>query len=130
MIDLQRNGMRNNGTFDLIDDLTITYDGNQLVKVTDAAEALNYNGALDFNDGANADSEYQYDSNGALTKDSNRGINSITYDYGHHPYKFNMNMASGPRSIQNDYASDGRKLSSRHVINQRDSNFALDIDYQ
>lgn len=116
MIDLQRNGMRNNGTFDLIDDLTITYDGNQLVKVTDAAEALNYNGALDFNDGANADSEYQYDSNGALTKDSNRGINSITYDYGHHPYKFNMNMASGPRSIQNDYTPDGRKLSSRHVM--------------
>jgi RHS repeat-associated protein len=27
-----------------------------------------------------------------------------------------MNMTSGPRSIQNDYASDGRKLSSRHVM--------------
>ena len=77
--------MKNNGTFGLIDNLTISYDGNRLLKVTDAAEALNYNGALDFNDGANADCEYHYDSNGALTCDSNRGINCITYDYGHHP---------------------------------------------
>jgi RHS repeat-associated protein len=108
--------MMNNGTFGEIDRLSISYNGNQLMKVTDAAEALNYNGALDFNDAADTDCEYEYDSNGALIKDSNRGINSITYDYGHHPYKFNMNMPSGPRSIQNDYASDGRKLSSRHVM--------------
>ena len=108
--------MKNNGTFGLIDNLTISYDGNHLLKVTDAAEALNYNRALDFNDGANADCEYEYDSNGALIKDSNRGINSITYDYGHHPYKFNMNIPSGPRSLQNDYTPDGRKLSSRHVM--------------
>ena len=47
--------MKNNGTFGLIDNLTVSYDGNRLLKVTDAAEALNYNGALDFNDGANAD---------------------------------------------------------------------------
>ena len=37
-------GMKNNGTFGAIDNLTISYNGNQLVKVTDAAEALNYNG--------------------------------------------------------------------------------------
>lgn len=55
--------MKNNGTFGLIDDLTISYDGNRLVKMTDAAEALNYNGALDFNDGDDSDCEYQYDSN-------------------------------------------------------------------
>ena len=30
-------GMKNDGTFGMIDDLTISYDGNQLVKVTDAA---------------------------------------------------------------------------------------------
>ena len=107
--------MKNNGTFGLIDDLTISYDGNQLVKVTDDAEALNYNGALDFNDGDDSTCEYDYDSNGALTRDSNRGINSITYDYGHHIYKVNLNMTSGPRNIRNDYTPDGRKLSSTHL---------------
>ena len=89
---VQRNGMKNNGTFGLIDSLAITYDGNRLVKVTDDAEALNYNGALDFNDGDDATCEYDYDSNGALTRDSNRGINSITYKNGHHPYYINMNI--------------------------------------
>ena len=31
---LLRNGMKNDGTFGPIDDLTITYDGNRLLKVT------------------------------------------------------------------------------------------------
>ena len=112
---LQRYGMKNNGTFGEIDDLTVSYDGNRLMKVTDNAEALNYNGALDFNDGADADCEYQYDSNGALTRDGNRGINSITYDYGHHAYKINLDVNRRPRYILNDYTPDGRKLMSRHV---------------
>ena len=112
---LQRNGMKNDGTFGLIDNLTITYDGNRLVKVTDNAEALNYNGALDFHDGENADCEYEYDSNGALTRDGNRGINSITYDYGHHTYKINLDVNNRPRYIVSDYTPNGRKLLSRHV---------------
>ena len=113
---LQRNGMKNNGTFGAIDNLTISYNGNQLVKVTDDAEALNYSDALDFNDGADMECEYDYDSNGALTRDGNRGVKSITYDYGHHPSYINMNMTSGPRNITNDYTPDGRKLLSKHVI--------------
>ena len=119
ILSLLRGGMKNDGTFGVIDDLTISYDGNQLVKATDDAEALNYNGALDFHDGADTDVEYTYDNNGALTKDGNRGINSITYDYGHHPYYINMNMTSGPRNIRNDYTPDGRKLSSKHVMSFR-----------
>ncbi len=109
---LLRRGMMNNGTFGEIDRLSISYNGNQLMKVTDAAEALNYNGALDFNDGANADCEYEYDSNGALIKDSNRGITSITYDYGHHPYK--ISMKAKKKTHYNCYTSDGRKLLSKH----------------
>ena len=113
---LQRNGMKNDGTFGAIDNLTITYDGNQLVKVTDAAEALNYNGALDFHDGDDSTCEYDYDSNGALTRDSNRGINSITYDYGHHTYLIDLDLNNRPRNITNDYTPDGRKLLSKHVM--------------
>ena len=109
-------GMKNNGTFGLIDNLTVSYDGNQLVMVTDAAKALNYSDALDFHDGDDTACEYDYDSNGALTRDSNRGINGITYDYGHHPNYINMNMTSGPRNITNDYIPDGRKLLSKHVM--------------
>ena len=63
-------------------------------------------------DGANADCEYHYDSNGALTYDSNRGITSITYDYGHHPYK--ISMKAKKKTHYNCYTSDGRKLLSKH----------------
>jgi RHS repeat-associated protein len=110
---LLRSGMRNDGTFGDIDNLTISYNGNQLRKVTDAAEALNYNGALDFNDGADADCEYQYDGNGALTRDSNRGITGITYDYGHHP--ITIRIQGKKKKNYNYYTADGRKLSSCHA---------------
>ncbi len=110
---LLRNGMKNDGTFGAIDDLTVDYDGNRLLKVTDDAEALNYNGTLDFDDGDDADSEYRYDGNGALIQDKNRGITGITYDYGHHPQKIAMNAKK--RYITNDYTPDGVKLSSHHV---------------
>ena len=131
---LQRNGMRNNGTFGAIDDLTVTYDGNRLLKVTDNAEALNYNGALDFDDGDDADCEYQYDSNGALTYDGNRGITSISYDYGHHPSS--IISSTKRKGIYNIYTPDGRKLSSQHVAyvpngnggNRRISSMDLYVD--
>lgn len=83
---------------------------------TDTAEALNYNGALDFHDGDDSTCEYDYDNNGALTRDSNRGINSITYDYGHHTYIIDLDLNNRPRNITNDYTPDGRKLLSKHVM--------------
>ncbi len=110
---LLRNGMRNDGTFGPIDDLAVEYDGNRLLKVTDDAEAVNYNGALDFDDGEDADCEYRYDSDGALTYDGNRGITGITYDYGHHPSS--IVFRTKKKGIYYDYTPGGRKLSSHHV---------------
>ena len=117
---LLRRGMMNNGTFGEIDDLSISYNGNQLMKVTDAAEAVNYNGALDFHDGADAECEYRYDSNGALKSDSNRGIASITYDYGHHPNY--VRMTNRKNTVSNDYTPDGIKLSSKHASTDASTN--------
>ena len=59
----------------LIDNLTYTYNGNQLTKVKD--ESGNASG---FTDGASAANEYTYDHNGNLTKDSNKNISSIAYN--------------------------------------------------
>lgn len=85
---LQRYGKKNNGTFGLIDDLTYSYNGNQIKAISDKAGSLLYNGSFDFKDGANADVEYFYDANGALVKDLNKGISNREYDvlgnlYGH-----------------------------------------------
>ena len=85
---LQRYGKKNNGALGLIDDLTYSYNGNQIKAISDKAGSLLYNGSFDFKDGANADVEYFYDTNGALVKDLNKGISNIEYDvlgnlYGH-----------------------------------------------
>ena len=77
---LQRYGKKNNGAFGLIDDLTYSYNGNQIKAISDKAGSLLYNGSFDFKDGANADVEYFYDTNGALIKDLNKGISNIEYD--------------------------------------------------
>jgi hypothetical protein len=59
----------------LIDNLTYTYNGNQLTKVKDES-----GNASVFTDGASATNEYTYDHNGNLTKDSNKNISNITYN--------------------------------------------------
>ena len=77
---LHRYGKKNNGTFGLIDDLTYSYNGNQIKEISDKAGSLLYDGSFDFKDGANADVEYFYDANSALVKDLNKGISNIVYD--------------------------------------------------
>ena len=67
--------IRNHG---MIDNLTMTYDGNRLKKVTDQCEELSYAGAMDFKDGADKAEEYTYDANGNMTRDLNKGISNIT----------------------------------------------------
>ncbi|NOT76439.1 MAG: hypothetical protein HOP08_16045 [Cyclobacteriaceae bacterium] len=62
-----------------LDDLTYTYaSGNQLSKVDDAV--LPSVGIGDFKDGASETTEYNYNSDGSLTADQNKGIDSIKYN--------------------------------------------------
>lgn len=77
---LSRNGLLDNGDYGLIDDLTLCYDGNQLMAVSDAGDDPTYNNAWHFMDGADAATEYEYDANGNITKDLNRNILSIQYN--------------------------------------------------
>lgn len=95
-----------------IDNLTLTYHGNQLRKVTDQCSDLTYAGAMDFKDGADASHEYQWDANGNMTRDANKRIWSIAYN--------ELNL---PREIQYydghivryTYAADGRKLRVKYL---------------
>ena len=66
--------------YGLIDNLSITRDGNQLKKVTDQCDELTYAGAMDFKDGANEQVEYTWDANGNMTSDLNKGISEIKYN--------------------------------------------------
>ena len=63
-------------SFGAIDQLSYSYNGNQLQAVQDAVEA-----DYGFKDGANTTTEYTYDSNGNMLSDANKGITSIAYNH-------------------------------------------------
>ena len=105
---LQRYGLQDNSQYGLIDNLSYTYNGNQLVTVTDAVSGPNYSGAFHFSDGSDEDVEYEYDQNGNLTKDLNKKITQIKYNLLNLPSSItyqNGNMASYV------YSAAGGKLS-------------------
>ncbi|WP_210114353.1 DUF6443 domain-containing protein [Hymenobacter aquaticus] len=100
--------------YSTIDQLTYTYQGNQLTSVTDVitenrpktagAPSL----AGDFQDGpATAEDEYTYDANGNLTADHNKGITSIAYNHLNLPQR----IAFGNDSIVFRYSATGQKVS-------------------
>ena len=108
---LHRYGKKNNGTFGLIDDLTYSYNGNQIMAISDKAGSLLYDGSFDFKDGANADVEYFYDTNGALIKDLNKGISNIEYDV-----LGNLKFITFSNGFKTKYVYDaaGNKLRTTH----------------
>ncbi len=92
-----------NGT---LDDLDYDYgatNGNQLKAITD-----NANINQGFTDGNTSGDDYEYDNNGNLIKDLNKGINSIEYNYLDLVKKVTF---SNGHSIQYTYDGKGRKLS-------------------
>ena len=112
ILTLQRRGMLDTKKYGLIDDLEISYNGNQRTAITDNAGSLSYDNASDFADGADETEEYNYDANGALTKDLNRGIDSIEYDLLGNPKRISF---SNDKSIEYVYSADGVKLRETHI---------------
>ncbi|WP_340067330.1 RHS repeat-associated core domain-containing protein [Ascidiimonas aurantiaca] len=102
---LTRNGHRDvsASSFGLMDDLTYSYQGNQLQAVDDAIAASAVTG---FKDGAEATTEYFYDGNGNMTRDDNKGITNITYNHLNLPTQ--VSFANG--NIQYTYDATGAKL--------------------
>ncbi|GAA3934858.1 DUF6443 domain-containing protein [Hymenobacter algoricola] len=101
-----------------IDQLAYTYTGNRLLAVDDAVKT---NGptvagapalAGDFQDNGSyhqtyQPAEYQYDANGNLTLDRNKGITSIRYNHLNLPHR----VVLGNDSIVFRYAASGQKVA-------------------
>ncbi|MDR0938892.1 MAG: DUF6443 domain-containing protein, partial [Mediterranea sp.] len=80
ILNLQRHGNKYPDAYVLVDDVTFTYVGNQLVKATDAGENAGTSKSRDFKDTVDIAIEYTYDANGNMTMDGNNGIYSIAYN--------------------------------------------------
>ena len=105
---LLRSGLLDDGSYGLIDNLSYNYHGNQLLKVDDAAVGPYYQGAFHFVDGADEAVEYEYDANGNLVRDLNKGIISISYDLNNQPRKIEYNDG---RNVSYLSDAEGSKLS-------------------
>lgn len=110
---LKRYGQTGASTYGLVDNLTLELKGNQLKTVSDAATATAYNNGFEFKKGANATIEYDYDSNGNLTKDLNKDIKEIQYNFLNLPSLVKFLDES---TITYTYGADGTKLRTVHKI--------------
>jgi len=80
ILSLQRYGKTTATTYGLIDNLTMTYAGNQLLTANDAVANIPLAESADFKNYSVTTPEYAYNANGAMTKDLNKGISDIQYN--------------------------------------------------
>ena len=118
ILTLRREGLLDSGDYGTIDDLTYSYEGNQVVKIDDVAdESPSYSGAMHFRDAANEETEYTYDANGNMLTDSNKGITSIDYNVLDLPQCINVKpnvLGNSDNNVCYTYSADGTKLRSTY----------------
>ncbi|VBB45388.1 conserved exported hypothetical protein [uncultured Paludibacter sp.] len=98
------------GEFYDLDNLSFTYNGNQLIKVDDENSYNIYN-VKEYQDKANQTNEMAYDANGNLIKDLDRDIYTIKYNLLNLP---EVVQFKDGHQIINQYDASGKKLSSRY----------------
>ena len=123
---LQRKGVTQEGSYGLIDDLRLCYDGNQLSKVEENAPAVLYAGSLDVKRSTN---DIRYNANGSLTMDGTRDITHIDYDL--HNNLLRIQFANG-NVTKYVYSAAGEKLraiyytTETYTLNSHGSGGSLD----
>ncbi len=90
---LLRYGRRNTDDFGLIDSLVMTLDGNRVLSVSDGAGSLVYENSFDFKSNGRSD-VYEYDGNGSLTNDPNKG------------FAFEYDLLGNPKSAISSYINN------------------------
>lgn len=113
---LNRNAKRNNAS-STMDQLTYGYHGNRLVTVEDggdqtahtdpANDRINELKDYGFFDGVSLAEEYQYDANGNMIYDANKGVSSIQYNHLNLPSRVTIDGIT----IDYTYNAVGVKLS-------------------
>jgi RHS repeat-associated protein len=100
-------------SYGTIDNLSYGYTGNQLLTVSDLIGSVTTQLNNDFRDnGINLRTEYEYDANGNMTKDLNKGISLVTYNHLNQPVEVVMSKG---KTIYT-YAATGLKLKTEEYI--------------
>ncbi|MBK5722312.1 RHS repeat-associated core domain-containing protein, partial [Dysgonomonas sp. Marseille-P4677] len=98
----------------LVDQLSITYVGNQMIHVSDAVANFAYAESADFKDKVSASGtiEYTYNANGAMDKDLNKGITGIQYNSLNLPRQMVINSSTVKAKNYYTYSASGVKLKT------------------
>ena len=105
---LTRYGKTTSG-YSLMDNLSISYTGNQPTSVSESASDYNVSGSFEYKK-ANG-SGYIFNANGALVADKSRGIAYITYDLNNNPKQIYFTNGSVTKYV---YSASGQKLRAVH----------------
>ena len=112
---ITRNGNPTGAATQKIDELYYTYSNNKLTDVREAVTSSYKNEG--FKDGTNTNDDFEYDINGNMIIDQNKGITGITYNHLNLPTKVTFGSRNGPtNTISYVYDATGVKLSK--TINQ------------
>jgi RHS repeat-associated protein len=111
---LLRPGKRSDGTFGNIDQLEFqSYDGNRLTSVHDYFGSQPGYDVMDYKNGNGGGTEMFYDSNGNLTKDLDKKISLIQYNYLNLPNRVNFQSGDWTQYL---YDASGVKLQTKHYV--------------
>ena len=108
---ITRSGKTSSGGYGVMDNLTLTYDGNRLAGVSETVADYDFAGSFEYRR-ANG-SQYIYDANGSLVADRSRGIAYITYDANGNPSRIYFTNGSQTRYT---YSAAGEKLLVEHYV--------------
>ena len=113
ILGIKRCGKRSEDEYGLIDNLVMSYNGNQLKAVTDSVTGSAHADSFEFKDGADLPVEYYYDSNGNLIQDLNKKISEIQYNCLNLPSRIEFEDGG---VISYLYDAKGTKFRTTHVI--------------
>ncbi|MDR0939409.1 MAG: hypothetical protein LBN29_08670, partial [Mediterranea sp.] len=121
-----RHGPTAPNVFGIIDNVTLTYQGNQLRKAEDTAPspAFSTNLLPDFRNNSTAAVEYTYDANGNRTSDLNQGITEVKYNALNLPCQITANGET-KRFV---YSAGGEKL--RTLTNTTTVDYSANVVYE
>ncbi len=117
---LMHPGIYNARNLEVLDDLIISHNGNQLKNITDLVyynDAI-HKGVMQFVDGVDEDTEYEYDANGNLIKDLNQGISTINYNILNLPKSIYFD---GGYRTDNHYDASGRKYQVKYLTDWKNN---------
>ena len=106
-----RHGKNSSSTYGVMDNLTLTYDGNRLAGVSETVADYDFAGSFEYRR-ANG-SQYIYNANGSLVADRSRGIAYITYDANGNPARIYFTNGNVTKY---KYSASGQKLGVEYYV--------------